>query len=475
MCNEAASITDRVLPSAPVRQWVLSLPFELRGLAATKPDVLTALGRIFVEEIARTTKRIADLAGSETGAICFPQRFGGSLNLHVHFHVLAIDAVFEKGDDGVRVHETRAPEKGEVDEVARRVHDRVVRWLRRHRYLDERSAEERGNEPSGATPIDGFSRIALAGGTFLARPFAPREREDSGLDAKPRRFAASHNGFDVHCAVRVAADDDDDDGRERLVRYCARPPFALDHIEEMKDGRISYLMKTPRRGSTHRLMTPVEFMARLAILIPPPYFPLVRYHGVFAARSSWRALVTPKPPAGAVHKKPKPCAATVNDPPAVNGSRAPTSSVPSTSSTLAPLKGAPANKPLSSLPPVPVTDAPSSPTGAQTTTATLHANAAHGAVVGPTTITVKHWHRLLDGELFATSSHMEWAVLMQRSFGFDSLRCPKCDHKMRVLATILEPAAVRKILDHLGVRADPLPRAPARDPTGQTGFDFDAA
>jgi DNA-directed RNA polymerase subunit H (RpoH/RPB5) len=70
---------------------------------------------------------------------------------------------------------------------------------------------------------------------------------------------------------------------------------------------------------------------------------------------------------------------------------------------------------------------------------------------------------------------MEWAVLMQRSFGFDSLRCPKCDHKMRVLATILEPAAVRKILDHLGVRADPLPRAPARDPTGQTGFDFDAA
>jgi hypothetical protein len=26
----------------------------------------------------------------------------------------------------------------------------------------------------------------------------------------------------------------------------------------MKDGRISYLMKTPRRGSTHRVMTPVD-------------------------------------------------------------------------------------------------------------------------------------------------------------------------------------------------------------------------
>lgn len=38
---------------------------------------------------------------------------------------------------------------------------------------------------------------------------------------------------------------------------------------------------------------------------------------------------------------------------------------------------------------------------------------------------------------------------------------------MRVLATILELAVVRKILEHLGVRASPLPRAPARDPDGE--------
>jgi hypothetical protein len=51
MCNEAAMLVDRVLPNAPIRQWVLSLPFELRGLAATKPDVLGAMERIFAEEI----------------------------------------------------------------------------------------------------------------------------------------------------------------------------------------------------------------------------------------------------------------------------------------------------------------------------------------------------------------------------------------------------------------------------------------
>ncbi len=102
MCNEAACITDRILPNAPVRQWVLSLPFELRGLAATQPDVLTALGRIFAEEIARATRRLAGVADAETGAISFPQRLGGSLNLHVHFHTLATDGVFEKVGDGVR-------------------------------------------------------------------------------------------------------------------------------------------------------------------------------------------------------------------------------------------------------------------------------------------------------------------------------------------------------------------------------------
>jgi hypothetical protein len=36
----------------------------------------------------------------------------------------------------------------------------------------------------------------------------------------------------------------------RLVRYCARPPFALDRIEGLADGRVAYLLKVPRRGRT---------------------------------------------------------------------------------------------------------------------------------------------------------------------------------------------------------------------------------
>ncbi len=48
MANTAAHLVDRVLPAVPVRQWVLSLPFELRALAAFRADVLSALGRLLV-------------------------------------------------------------------------------------------------------------------------------------------------------------------------------------------------------------------------------------------------------------------------------------------------------------------------------------------------------------------------------------------------------------------------------------------
>jgi hypothetical protein len=47
---------------------------------------------------------------------------------------------------------------------------------------------------------------------------------------------------------------------------------------------------------------------------------------------------------------------------------------------------------------------------------------------------------------------------------------------MRVLATITEPAVVRKLLEQVGVQASPLPCAPARDPDWeQVSLGFEGA
>jgi hypothetical protein len=51
---------------------------------------------------------------------------------------------------------------------------------------------------------------------------------------------------------------------------------------------------TRGRGK-YRVMTGLEFMARLAAIICPPRYPLVRFAGVFGPRSAWRKDIVPKP------------------------------------------------------------------------------------------------------------------------------------------------------------------------------------
>ena len=60
-------------------------------------------------------------------------------------------------------------------------------------------------------------------------------------------------------------------------------------------------LKTPwRDGTTHLVMSPLEFMQRLAALVPRPRLHLIRFHGVLAPSSTtsakMRALVVPQGP-----------------------------------------------------------------------------------------------------------------------------------------------------------------------------------
>ena len=94
----------------------------------------------------------------------------------------------------------------------------------------------------------------------------------------------------------------------------------------------------------------------------------------------------------------------------------------------------------------------------------------------PTTLTVKHWGRLLDGELLATSPYIDWAKLMRRTLGLDVLACPKCAGRLRVLSVIDHPTVAKRIPDPLGLRSEPPPLAPARaPPMDQMGFGFESA
>jgi len=147
-------------------------------------------------------------------------------------------------------------------------------------------------------------------------------------------------------------------------------------------------LKTPYLdGATHIVMSPLEFMQRLAALVPRPRLNLIRFasfrfakylltpfHGVLAPNAKLRSEIIPG------NKKNKSNVSDTND------------------------------------------DVPPSP----------------------------------------ASVRISWARLLNRVFDIDIEDCLHCGGTLKIIAAILERAAITKILDHLGLSSRAPPRSPAQ-------------
>lgn len=114
MAESARHLVDEVFGPRPVRQWVLSFPYPLRFLFASKPEAIGPVLGIVHRVIAGW---LADQAGvprdtAQCGAVTLIQRFGSALNLNIHFHMLWLDGVYEDTTERPqrkpRLHRTRA-------------------------------------------------------------------------------------------------------------------------------------------------------------------------------------------------------------------------------------------------------------------------------------------------------------------------------------------------------------------------------
>ena len=86
-------------------------------------------------------------------------------------------------------------------------------------------------------------------------------------------------GFSLHAGVVAKAHQRDK--LERLCRYISRPTVSEKRLSLTSTGKIRYELKTPyRNGTTHVIFEPIDFIARLAALVPKPRVNLTRFHGV---------------------------------------------------------------------------------------------------------------------------------------------------------------------------------------------------
>jgi hypothetical protein len=394
MAQTAAHLADHVIPPVPVRQWVISVPKRLRGMLADRPAAVAALTKIFLDEIERLLCAAAGIMRDATtpsasrprlGGISFLHRFGSALNHHVHLHVCATEGVFVPAADGggreaaPAFLPARPINQADLAALTERVRRRVIRWFRMQRLLDAAAAAD--------------------------------------------MLAWENSGFSFDASVRITLIDRDVpsyfQSLEHLLRYCARPPFALERLSVIRglDGRITrirYVLprhkaanwvgrgrarKSTRPGANGVVdLSPFEFLDRLADLVPPPRKHRHRYHGVFAPNHKLRRAVTALA-IGNIGKRRE----------AVTGGHA----------------------------------AGGQPTGGCCDTqANLRSH---------------------------DTSRIAWAKLMARVGEEFPLECPTCGGDIRLIAFITEPGPIRKILTHLGEPLEPPPVSPARGPPTDWG------
>jgi hypothetical protein len=140
--------------------------------------------------------------------VAFIHRFGSRLNAHLHFHCAVIDGVFDAAIKGGNVfHAAIGIDANAIAQVPAGVRRRLL-----------------------------FS--------FVQRGLLPDD------DARSMAQWQHGGGFSADGSMRIAGADRA--GRERLLRYCARPPFALGRLRELHPERLLYVGPSSVQAGTVR-------------------------------------------------------------------------------------------------------------------------------------------------------------------------------------------------------------------------------
>ena len=213
--------------------------------------------------------------------------------------MLFLDGVYVlDGVGGFAFHCNKAPTVEQLTELLHTISQRVASFLERRGILerDEGSSylnlDDLDEDPMQELHSHSVTyRIAMGPQrgrkVFTLQTIPPQPDLPSGSER-----VAKLAGFSLHAGVAAKAHQRDK--LERLCRYISRPAVSEKRLSLTSTGKIRYELKTPyRNGTTHVIFEPIDFIARLAALVPKPRVNLTRFHGVFAPNSKHRIHVTP--------------------------------------------------------------------------------------------------------------------------------------------------------------------------------------
>ena len=311
MSATAANLVEHVMPRAPLRQWVLTMPFAWRARLGYDGKLLSALLRIFTRTVLAFYK---ERCGGESGVVAVIQRTQSDLRLNPHVHAVFVDGGFAELRDDNASDEVRFMAVGhlrtrEVGEVLERASARMRRYLAKRGLLSDGDAEPGEQDAAEAAESShearGHERLCGSAASGASPPAGPQWKKKEG--SKPLApvattatvFAgaccASKDGFTLHAATCAGAEDEG--GRERLLRYVLRPAVAQERIQRTEQGLVRIALKKPWSDGTVAVeLDPLSLLCRLAASVPPPKLHTVRYSGVLGSASRLRSRVVPTPP-----------------------------------------------------------------------------------------------------------------------------------------------------------------------------------
>ena len=199
-----------------------------------------------------------------------------------------------------RFYPLKAPTPSDLDSITHQIAHRVSRYLEKagHLVRDAESAylDLQTDDDDAMVNIVGASiSYRLAFGPNAGKKALTLQTLPTSDTEDLRSLVTKQSGFSLHAGVSCKAGQQKK--LERLCRYVTRPAISEQRLSITGNGHVIYELKTPYSdGTTHVVLSPLEFIGRLAALVAKPRVNLTRFHGVFSPNSKLRKKVVPAKP-----------------------------------------------------------------------------------------------------------------------------------------------------------------------------------